>query len=30
MVRADVVHGADHFFAEREDEVAAHVLGALE
>jgi alpha/beta superfamily hydrolase len=30
VVRAAVVHGADHFFADREDEVAAHVLAALE
>lgn len=30
LVHADVLHGADHFFAEREDEVAGHVLAALD
>jgi alpha/beta superfamily hydrolase len=30
LVRADIVHGADHFFADREDEVAALVLAALD
>jgi alpha/beta superfamily hydrolase len=30
FVRAAIVPGADHFFADREDEVAAHVLAALD
>ena len=30
LVRGDIVHGADHFFAERDDEVAARVLAALD
>jgi uncharacterized protein len=30
FVHADVVHGADHFFTDREDEVAARVLAALD